>query len=43
VTLKIGLFPTGIVAAMYLRTARATAAIPERLGHGAVFLPGQAR
>ncbi|MBP2373705.1 hypothetical protein [Paeniglutamicibacter psychrophenolicus] len=40
---RIGLFATGIVAAMYLGTAQTTAAIPERLGHGVVFPPEQAR
>ncbi|NGN85553.1 heterodisulfide reductase-related iron-sulfur binding cluster, partial [Arthrobacter silviterrae] len=40
--MKIALFATCIVDAMYPRTARATVAILERLGHEVVFPPGQA-
>lgn len=40
--MKIALFATCIVDAMYPRTARATVAILERLGHEVVFPSGQA-
>ncbi|NGN85469.1 heterodisulfide reductase-related iron-sulfur binding cluster, partial [Arthrobacter silviterrae] len=40
--MRIALFATCIVDAMYPRTARATVAILERLGHEVVFPPGQA-
>ncbi|MBP3037381.1 (Fe-S)-binding protein [Arthrobacter sp. zg-ZUI100] len=40
--MRIALFATCIVDAMYPRTARATAAILERLGHEVVFPAGQA-
>ncbi|WAP51365.1 (Fe-S)-binding protein [Arthrobacter sp. ATA002] len=40
--MKIALFATCIVDAMYPRTARATVAILERLGHEVVFPAGQA-
>ena len=40
--MKIALFATCIVDAMYPRTARATVAVLERLGHEVVFPPGQA-
>ena len=42
VLVKIALFATCIVDAMYPRTARATVSILERLGHEVVFPPGQA-
>ncbi|GAA3290236.1 (Fe-S)-binding protein [Arthrobacter citreus] len=40
--MRIALFATCIVDAMYPRTARATVAILERLGHEVVFPAGQA-
>ncbi len=40
--MKIALFATCIVDAMFPRTARATVSILERLGHEVVFPPGQA-
>lgn len=40
--MKIALFATCIVDAMYPRTAMATVSILERLGHEVVFPPGQA-
>ncbi|MGO4384460.1 (Fe-S)-binding protein [Specibacter sp. RAF43] len=40
--MKIALFATCIVDAMYPRTARATVAILERLGHEVIFPAGQA-
>lgn len=40
--MRIALFATCIVDAMYPRTARATVAILERLGHDVVFPAGQA-
>ena len=40
--MRIALFATCIVDAMYPRTARATVAILERLGHEVVFPSGQA-
>ncbi|WP_427016001.1 (Fe-S)-binding protein [Pseudarthrobacter sp. P1] len=40
--MRIALFATCIVDAMYPRTARATVAILERLGHTVVFPQGQA-
>lgn len=40
--MRIALFATCIVDAMYPRTARATVSILERLGHEVVFPPGQA-